>query len=102
MQILEIKSKAFETEVLKSSQKVLVDFYADWCGPCKMLRPLLEKVAEAHNDVKFVSINIDENEDLADDYSVSVIPCLVVFEKGGEINRDAGVLSKKEIEGLIA
>lgn len=102
MAILEIKSEAFETEVLKSSEKVLVDFYADWCGPCKMLRPLLEKIAETHDDIKFVSINIDDNEDLADEYNVTVIPCLVIFKKGKEIKRDVGNLSKKEIEVLIS
>ncbi|MBR1802346.1 thioredoxin [Candidatus Saccharibacteria bacterium] len=94
--IKEITAKDFETEVLKE-EKVLVDFNADWCGPCQMLRPILEELSEEREDLKIVSVNIDDNEELAEKYEVVSIPCLIVFKNGEEKKRDLGVMSKKKI-----
>ena len=81
MKIIEVTSENFEKEVLNSNVPVLVDFYADWCGPCKMLRPILEEIANEKEDrkIKFASLNVDEAEDIAMKYNVSSIPCLVLI-----------------------
>lgn len=101
MKVLEINKDNFETEVLKSKTLVLADFNASWCGPCRMLKPLLDEVAEKNDNVKIVSINIDDEEELAEEYKVSSIPCLIVFEKGKEIKRSIGLISKSDIEKII-
>ncbi len=79
----------------------LIDFYADWCGPCRMLRPIIDEIAESNENVKIVSINIDDEDELAEKYNVSSIPCLVLFDKGTEVKRNVGLISKDEIESII-
>lgn len=101
MKIVEVNQENFEEEVLKSDKKVLADFYADWCGPCKMIRPVIEEIADNNDAVKFVSVNIENEEELAEKYSVSSIPCLVIFENGEEIKRNVGLISKNDIEKII-
>ena len=101
MKIIDVNKSNFDEEVLKSEKKVIVDFNADWCGPCKMLRPVLDEIAETNDDIKIVSINIDFNEKLAREYNVFSIPCLVVMENGKEINRSVGMIPKSEVEKLI-
>ena len=86
---------------LISTGKVLVDFNAEWCGPCRMLAPILEDIAAKNNNVKVVSINIDEEDELADKYNVSSIPCLVLFQDGKEISRSIGLKPQEEIEVFI-
>ena len=86
---------------LISDGVVVVDFFANWCGPCKMLGPVLEEYAENHDNVKIVSINVDDNNDLARKYNVFSIPCLVVIKDGVEINRSVGLISKTDIDKLI-
>ena len=92
--IKEIKESEFESVVLKEKGKVLVDFYANWCGPCKMLRPVLESIASERSDKKIVSIDVDEAEDLAREYGIISIPCVILFEDGKEVNRSIGLKSK--------
>ena len=99
MNIINVNKDNFDTEVLKSETKVLVDFNANWCGPCRMLRPILESIE--NDKVKIVSINVDNEAELAYKYQVSSIPCLVLFEKGKEIKRSIGLISKDEIEKMI-
>ena len=99
--IKDVKQNDFDKEVLSSEKKVLVDFYADWCGPCKMVRPILGEIAEGNDAVKFVAVNIEDEDELAEKYNVSSIPCLVVFENGEEIERNVGLLSKNDINKLI-
>lgn len=94
--IKEVTNDNFENEVLKS-KKVLVDFNASWCGPCQMLHPIIEELAEENENLKIVSVDIDENEELAMKYEISSIPCLVVFEDGEEKARNIGLMSKKAI-----
>ncbi|MBR3368678.1 thioredoxin [Candidatus Saccharibacteria bacterium] len=95
--MIEGNSENFEKEVLKSDIPVLVDFNASWCGPCQATAAILEPLAEAHKDFKIVSVDIDEEDELAEKYDVMTIPCLVVFKDGKEVNRDAGMISEKRI-----
>lgn len=99
--IKEVNNDNFESEVLKEKGIVLVDFNADWCGPCRMLRPILEEIAETRAEGKIVSVNIDNNSELASKYDVSSIPCLVVFKDGKEINRSVGLVPRENIEQLV-
>ncbi|MBQ1387899.1 thioredoxin [Candidatus Saccharibacteria bacterium] len=97
----EINTEDFEMEVLEAEGMVLVDFNADWCGPCQMMKPILEEFAEKNAEVKLVGVNVDDNSDLAEKYGVSGIPCLVLFKNGEEVNRVVGVQSVKKLEKLI-
>lgn len=99
--IKEINENEFENVVLKSKDKVLVDFYANWCGPCKMLRPILEELANERSDSTIVSVDVDNAEDLASKYGIISIPCLIMFKDGKEIARSVGLKSKSELEELI-
>lgn len=101
MKIIEIKKNNFDEEVLNSDKKVLVDFYAEWCGPCKMIRPILENIAENDAAVKIASVNVESEEELAEKYDVSSIPCLILFEGGKEILRNVGLMSKDDIKRMI-
>lgn len=103
MKIIEVTSENFEKEVLNSNVPVLVDFYADWCGPCKMLRPILEEIASEKEEgkIKFASLNVDEAEDIAMKYNVSSIPCLVLIEGGKEVKRSVGLRPKDDILNML-
>ena len=101
MSIIEVNKDNFEEEILKSDKKVLADFNADWCGPCKMLKPILDAVAKENDDVKIVSINIDDEDELAEKYNIISIPCLVLFENGKETKRNVGLISKSDVESII-
>ena len=79
----------------------LWDFYADWCGPCQMLKPTIEEFEKAHPEIKVKSINIDEEEELAEKYGVSSIPCLVVMKDGEEVRREVGVMPLKKLEKFV-
>ena len=79
-------------------EKVLVDFYANWCGPCKMLSPVLEKVS---NDIKIIKVDIDKYNDLAREYGIMSIPCLIMFDKGKEIKRNVGFLPETKLKEFI-
>lgn len=101
MEILDVTSENFEEEVLKADKKVLVDFYAEWCGPCKMLAPIVEEVASENEDLKVVRINIDNEESIAMDYQIMSIPTLVLIKDGKEVDRVIGAVQKKVIENMI-
>ncbi|MBR2989754.1 thioredoxin [Candidatus Saccharibacteria bacterium] len=101
MKIIEVNQDNFNEEALKGKKKVLVDFYADWCGPCKMIKTIIEDVAENNNNVRIASVNIENEEELAEKYNISSIPCLVLFENGEEIKRTVGLISKNDIEKMI-
>lgn len=96
--VIEVSADTFEKEVLQSNQKVLVDFYATWCGPCKQLSPIVEEVARENDAIKFVKIDVDRAERIAAEYGVSAIPTLVVIENGEEITRSVGLISKEQVE----
>ncbi|MBE5937512.1 MAG: thioredoxin [Lachnospiraceae bacterium] len=101
MSAIEINKENFKKEVINSDKPVLVDFWASWCGPCKMLAPIVEKIAEENTDIKVCKINVDEEQELAMEYKVMSIPTLIVFKGGVAVNRSVGAKPKNEILGLI-
>lgn len=101
MKIIDVTSENFESEVLNSKVPVLVDFNADWCGPCRMVRPVLDELAEESNDYKIVSVNVDDEEELAAKYSVSSIPCMVLIKDGNEVDRSIGLRPKSELKEFL-
>lgn len=101
MAVMSVSNENFEEEVLKSDKKVLIDFYADWCGPCKMLSPIVEAVASENSSIKVVKVDIDVNPALAVKYGVSSIPTLIVIENGEVKNTSVGLISKSEVEALV-
>lgn len=99
---LKLSSENFEKEVLNSEKPVLVDFYADWCGPCKMMAPIVEELAkDLEEKAKVGKINVDENSDIAVEYNVMSIPTLIIFKNGKEEKRLVGVRSKEELLNLF-
>ena len=94
-------SENFEAEVLKSEKPVLVDFYADWCGPCKMMAPAVEELANEQDDVIVGKLNVDFAPELARTYKVFSIPTLILFKNGEAVEKRVGVQSKAELEMLI-
>ena len=102
MQVLHLDSQNFEKEVLQSTQTVLVDFYADWCGPCKMMSPVVEKIAEElEGKVKVCKINVDEAQDIAVKYGVMSIPTFIVFKQGEPVKRTVGVQSEEDLKKIV-
>ena len=101
MEVVKVTSETFETEVLKSKEPVLIDFFADWCGPCKMLSPIVDEIAQESEDIKVVKINVDESPDIAMDYRVMSIPTLIVIKDGQEKARSVGFGEKAKILELL-
>lgn len=101
MSIVNIKDEnQFDQEVIRSADKVLVDFYADWCGPCKMVAPILEEIAQ-EGKVQIAKVNVDEQPKLAERYGILSIPTMIVFEDGKEKTKLVGVKSKQELISSI-
>ena len=97
MPVPHLNKDSFKTEVLDNPGVVFVDFYAEWCGPCKMTSPIIEELSQQMNNVKFVKINVDENAELASTYSVFSIPTIIIFKKGQPVSQPTN-FSK---EGLL-
>ena len=98
MSVLNVTENNFEQEVLKAEKKVIVDFYADWCGPCKIMSPVIDEIAEElGGKVKVVKVNLDENINLADKYEVMSIPTIIVFNNGQILKTFVGVTPKEQI-----
>ena len=103
MSVINITKKDFENEVLKSEKPVLIDFWAAWCGPCKMLSPVVDALAdEISDEVKVVKVNVDDEPELATQFNIMSIPTLVVIREGNEVNRSMGLQSKQDILNLVA
>lgn len=102
MSVVNVTAEDFEKEVLQAEQMVLVDFWAEWCGPCKMLSPIVDQVAEELPDVKVCKVNVDEQPSLAAEYKVMSIPMLLVFQGGEMINQTVGVQSKGDIKAMLS
>ena len=101
MAIVKVTEQNFEAEVINGNGKILVDFYADWCGPCKMLSPILEKVSIEHPECKICKINVDESTSLAQKFGVMSIPSVMVFEGGNVTESSVGLVSKSKIEEML-
>ncbi len=98
---MKVTKNNFEEEVLKSEKTVLVDLYADWCGPCKMLSPILEEVEMEREDVKVCKINVDEEPEIASSFGVSYIPMLVLIRNGKTIASSTGYKTKDQVLSFI-
>lgn len=101
MIIINGTSENFQKEVIESELPVLVDFNATWCPPCQALHPILEEIADEGGDFKIVTVDIDDEAELAEKYDVSSIPCLIVFDKGEENDRKTGLQSKKRLLKML-
>ncbi len=101
MEAITITNENFQAEVLDVKGTVLIDFWAPWCGPCRMLSPLIDEVAAAHSEVKVGKINVDEQQELAAQFGVMSIPTLVVFKDGQKVNESVGLIPKENIESLL-
>ena len=94
----EITNDNFENEVIKESKTVLIDFYADWCGPCKLMSPIVDEIAEELTDtLKVGKVNVDDNIELAEKFDIMSIPTLLIFKNGEMANKIVGAVSKEEI-----
>ena len=101
MEVEKVTRDSFEQSVLKSEKPELVDFYADWCGPCKMLSPVVEQIAEESDAYRVCKVNVDEAMDIAAEYGVVSIPTLVVFKNGEASARTVGVQPKQAILQML-
>lgn len=101
MSVLKITQNNFEAEVLKSDKPVLIDFWASWCGPCRMLSPVVDEIAEENPHIKVGKINVDEEGDLAASFGVMSIPTLVVIKNGQVVNQSVGVVPKQKILAML-
>jgi thioredoxin 1 len=102
MSVVTLTKDNFESEVLKADKPVLVDFWASWCGPCKMVSPLVDEIAEEHDEVKVGKINVDEESELAQQFQIMSIPTLLVFKNGEIAQRQVGAVPKEKIVELFA
>ena len=96
-----ITKENFDSEVLKAEGTVLVDFWATWCGPCRMLSPIVDEVASEHPDVKVGKINVDEQPELAQQFGIMSIPTLLVFKNGEKVQESVGLIPKEKVEALL-
>jgi thioredoxin 1 len=101
MAVIKLTKENFIEEVMGASVPVLIDFYADWCGPCRMVAPVVDEIADERNDVKVCKINVDEQSELAMTFEIQVIPTLAVMKDGALIKKEVGVKDKAAILAML-
>lgn len=101
MAVIKLTSENFENEAVKSDKPVLIDFWASWCGPCKMLSPIVDEIAEERDDIKVCKINVDEEGELSVKFGVMSIPTLILMENGEVKNTSVGYMPKKDVLAFI-
>lgn len=101
MSVIHLNKNNFDQEAYKAEKKVLLDFYADWCGPCRMVSPIVEEISNEHPEYKVVKVNIDEEPELAATFQVMSIPSLFVLENGKVVNQSVGTKSKAQILDML-
>ena len=102
MSVTELNKDNFEKEVMEANVPVLIDFWASWCGPCRLMSPVIDKIAEEMGDkLKVCKVNVDENHELAEKYEIMTIPAFIVIKNGAEAGRTIGVQPKEDILKLI-
>lgn len=101
MSAVNVNKNNFELEVLNSDKTVLIDFWAPWCAPCRMVVPIVEEIADENDDVKVVKVNVDENPELAEEFRVNSIPTLVVIKNGKIANMSMGAKPKSQILAML-
>lgn len=101
MGAMHVTGDTFETEVLQSEKPVIVDFWATWCGPCQMMGPIMDEIADERTDIKVCKVDVDENPEIARKYRVLSIPMLFVFKNGEIANRIVGALSKEDVLQMV-
>jgi thioredoxin 1 len=99
--INEVNDTTFQAEVLESETPVLVDFWAPWCGPCRVVAPVLEEIAEQREDLRIVKLNVDDNQQTAAQFGILAIPTMVLFRNGAEAKRIQGAMPKKRLEAEL-
>ena len=101
MAALKITKENFQAEVLEAKETVLVDFWASWCGPCKMIGPIIDQIADDRTDIKVCKVNVDEEQELAVQFKVMSIPTLLVFKEGKVVNQSLGAKPKAAILAML-
>ena len=100
--VVHVTTKSWDSEVLKSDKPVFVDFWAEWCGPCRMVGPVVEQIAQSYSDkIKVVKLNVDENQEIAMKYGIQSIPSLLLFKAGKEIGRTIGAAPKESYQKFV-
>lgn len=101
MSVININKSNFQSEVMSGEKEVLLDFWASWCGPCRMIAPIVEEIAQERTDIKVGKVNVDEQPELASQFGIMSIPTLIVIKDGKIINQSVGARSKEAILGML-
>lgn len=101
MSVITLNKENFESEVLESDKTVLVDFWASWCNPCKMLSPIVDEISDEHSEIKVAKVNVDDEQELAAEFGIMSIPTLFVFKDGKVVNKSTGVIPKQRILDML-
>ena len=101
MAIINLTRNNFKSEVMSRDKTVLIDFWAEWCGPCRMMSPVIDEIADEVSDVKVCKVNVDEASDLASMFGIESIPTLIVIKNGQTVNKSIGLISKEQVLSLI-